>query len=105
MAIEVTASAAAKITALLDKNPGKTVRIWLTAGGCNGFRKNIDLVSPETGDHLVDSNGVTIAVDPSSLDLIGEAVIDWVSGVAGQHFDIRIPSASSSCGCGDSISL
>ena len=105
MSIDITPNAVSKLRSLLDDQPNAVVKLWVTSGGCNGFRKNLDIGPLPSDYQLFDINGVPLAVDPDSLDILNDSVIDWVTRFAGNHFDIRIASANSSCGCGDSFSL
>lgn len=103
--LELTASAANKIGELLSDQAGKAVRISISSGGCNGFKKEFSIDSISTDDLVVSIGNATVIIDPISSDIIGHAVIDWVTNFSGSFFDIKVPAATSSCGCGESFSL
>ena len=46
-----------------------------------------------------------LVVDPVSLDIIDDAVIDYKNNLSGSYFTVDIPSAISTCGCGTSFSI
>ena len=56
-------------------------------------------------DIAIEHNGVTVLVDPVSLDFLKGARIDFVDDLIGQSFKIDNPNATSSCGCGTSFSV
>ena len=50
-------------------------------------------------------NGVTLLIDPMSIQYLTGADIDYKESVEGSQFVIRNPNASSTCGCGSSFSV
>ena len=77
----------------------------VSAGGCNGFKKDLSISDQTVDDVIIAVGDVVFAMDPVTADLIGDARIDWINGVGGNYIDIKIASSTSSCGCGDSFSL
>jgi len=49
--------------------------------------------------------GVTLVVDPLSLQYLMGAEIDYSESLHGAQFVIRNPNAKSTCGCGSSFSV
>ncbi|MCY3988668.1 MAG: iron-sulfur cluster assembly accessory protein, partial [Gammaproteobacteria bacterium] len=47
---------------------------------------------------------VTLLVDPTSLQYLEGAEIDFKDDLSGARFVIRNPNAQSTCGCGSSFS-
>lgn len=105
MSVEITASAAARFAHLLRDMPGKVIRLCITAGGCNGFKKDLTIDSIASDDIVIELESARLVMDPMSAEMLSAAVIDWVTGINGSYIDIKIPSATSSCGCGDSFAL
>jgi iron-sulfur cluster insertion protein len=101
--VDVTLAALERFKILLASDPGKVVRFSVSSGGCNGFVKQISTGIVESDDILQTFDGVTLAVDPATATIAGDATIDWVQSLDGSYFEIRIPSATSGCGCGDSF--
>jgi iron-sulfur cluster assembly accessory protein len=77
--------------------------ILLEGGGCSGYRIRL---SP-TGDIPTDATMIseTIYSDSTSLDLLGDAVMDWIDDPFRPTFHFTPPTGASSCGCGSSFTL
>jgi len=102
-----TESAATKVRELLDEesNPALKLRVFVTGGGCSGFKYGFTFDDKiEDGDLQVEKRGVTLLVDPMSLQYLTGAEIDYKDDVDGAQFVIRNPNATTTCGCGSSFS-
>ncbi len=102
-----TDNAAAKVKQLIDEegNFDLKLRVFVTGGGCSGFQYGFtfdEAVSDD--DTTMQKNGVTLLIDPMSLQYLGGAEIDYQEGVEGAQFVIKNPNATSTCGCGSSFS-
>ena len=77
--------------------------ILLEGGGCSGYRIRL---SP-TGDIPTDATMIseTIYSDSTSVDLLGDAVMDWIDDPFRPTFHFTPPTGASSCGCGSSFTL
>jgi iron-sulfur cluster insertion protein len=77
--------------------------ILLEGGGCSGYKIKL---SP-TGDIPTDATMIspTIYSDSISLDLLGDAEMDWDDDPFRPSFKFTPPSGSHSCGCGSSFQL
>jgi iron-sulfur cluster insertion protein len=100
-----TDSAAAKVKQLIDEegNQELKLRVFVTGGGCSGFQYGFtfdEAVSED--DTSMEKNGVTLLIDPMSLQYLGGAEIDYQEGIEGAQFVIKNPNATSTCGCGSS---
>ena len=105
MTIDITSSAELAIENLCKTNK-KMVRLAIEAGGCHGFNKVWNLTEDINSDDVQYTCGEGILIiDQSSLDLIGNAKIDYLTGLQGQHFVLDVPSATNQCGCGSSFSI
>ena len=85
------------------------VRLALGGGGCAGFSYKWELIkSPseiDASDYSKAYDGWTFWLDKTSeLYLIGSTVNKKID-IAGSVIEIQAPLASSSCGCGESISF
>ncbi|MBF0272195.1 MAG: iron-sulfur cluster insertion protein ErpA [Magnetococcales bacterium] len=106
MSITLTPSAANKLSALLqeENNPQTKLRIFVSGGGCSGFKYGFTFDdTQEEADLLVESHGAKVLVDPTSLNYLAGAEVDYVEDLSGAQFVIRNPNAASSCGCGQSF--
>lgn len=103
----ISDGAARKIAAIMASEPaGSALRVEVLAGGCNGLQYKFDLTTEIAGDDLViERGGARVAVDPTSLDLLDGAELDYRDSLIGAHFAVGNPNAKSSCGCGTSFSV
>ncbi len=103
-----TDSAAAKVRQLIEeeKNPALKLRVFVSGGGCSGFQYGFTFdESVEDGDTQVENGGVTLLVDPMSVQYLMGAEIDYKEDLEGAQFIIRNPTATTTCGCGSSFSV
>jgi iron-sulfur cluster insertion protein len=103
----LSAPAAARIAEILAADPAaKALRVEVLAGGCSGLQYKFDLTEAQNDDDLViEASGATVFVDPTSLELLSGAELDYKDVLMGAHFAIQNPNATSSCGCGTSFSV
>ncbi len=106
MSLALTESAAQKVQALLQQqdNNNLKLRVFVSGGGCSGFQYGFtfDEEVRET-DEIIETLGVSLLVDPMSMDLLKGAEIDYQRSAQGESFVIRNPNAASTCGCGKSF--
>ncbi|MBI2509800.1 MAG: iron-sulfur cluster insertion protein ErpA [Betaproteobacteria bacterium] len=100
-------AAAAKVRQLIDEegNSELKLRVFVTGGGCSGFQYGFtfDEAAGED-DTSLQKGGVTLLIDPMSLQYLAGAEIDYQEGAEGAQFVIKNPNATSTCGCGSSFS-
>ncbi len=108
--ITVTPEAAKRLKNLLDKdqpnNPEAGIRFAIKSGGCSGFLYLPLTVAakPIPHDHIFESNGIRIFVDPKSLVIVKDTEIDHSNNLL-EGFIFKNPNAKSACGCGTSFDL
>ncbi len=105
--IALTPSAAARVAAIAGKQGKPAIlRLSVEGGGCSGFQYRFGLADAvEPGDITVETDGVTLAVDDISIDLVRGASVDYVESLGGAAFKVDNPNAASGCGCGTSFSV
>src|ERR1041384_7999110 len=105
--IDITPTAADKISALLQEN-GKTdhaLRIFVRGMSCSGPAYGMALDNEMRADDNVEEfNGVRIVVDPLSAQYVEGAQVDSVAGLMGAGFTVTNPSSASEGGCGGGCS-
>ena len=107
-AINFTEAAANKVAELIQEegNPDLMLRVYIQGGGCSGFQYGFSFDENENeGDTRVVTNGVTLLVDPMSMQYLMGAEVDYSEGLQGAQFIIRNPNATTTCGCGSSFSV
>jgi len=104
--IQLTEAAARRV-AFIAARQGKPamLRLSVDGGGCAGFTYKFELGQPEEGDAVATTDGVSLLVDPISLDLVQGSAVDFVEDLGGSAFRVTNPNAASGCGCGSSFSV
>ncbi len=103
-----TESAARKVGELIQEedNSELKLRVFISGGGCSGFQYGFTFDEQiEEGDTAVVKEGVTLLVDPMSVQYLMGAEIDYKEDLEGSQFVIRNPNATTTCGCGSSFSV
>jgi iron-sulfur cluster insertion protein len=103
-----TDAAAVKVGELIreEANPNLKLRVFVSGGGCSGFQYGFTFdEAVEEGDTCVENHGVTLLVDPMSIQYLMGAEIDYREDLEGAQFVIRNPNATTTCGCGSSFSM
>jgi len=103
-----TDAAADKVSELIEdeSNPELMLRVFVAGGGCSGFQYGFTFDEKiEDGDSQVENRGVTLLIDPMSVQYLMGAEIDYKEDMQGAQFVIRNPNASTTCGCGSSFSV
>jgi len=106
--IQFTDAAANKVLTLVtdEENPDLKLRVYVTGGGCSGFQYGFTFDEKvNEGDFTVDKNGVTMVVDPMSLQYLMGGIVDYTDGLQGSRFIVQNPNATTTCGCGSSFSV
>ena len=102
-----TDNAANKVKQLIEEegNPDLKLRVFVTGGGCSGFQYGFTFdEATNEDDTSMQKGGVTLLIDPMSLQYLDGAEIDYQEKIEGAQFVIKNPNASSTCGCGSSFS-
>ena len=105
--IILTSNAAKRVAAIaLRQSKPPVLRLAVDGGGCAGFTYRFALADAvEEGDVVASTDGVTLVVDPVSLDLVRGSAVDYVEDLGGASFKVTNPNAASGCGCGSSFSV
>ncbi len=105
--IALSTSAAARVASIAQRQGKPAIlRLSVEGGGCAGFQYRFGLAEGvEAEDVAVARDGVTLVVDPVSLDLVRGATVDFVESLGGAAFQVTNPNAASGCGCGTSFSI
>jgi iron-sulfur cluster insertion protein len=106
--LQFTSAAAHKVRELIaeEGNPQLKLRVYISGGGCSGFQYGFSFDEERAEDDLaVEREGVTLVVDPLSLQYLTGAEIDYSESLTGAQFVIRNPNAKTTCGCGSSFTV
>lgn len=106
--INLSARAVKKVRDLVaeEENDQLKLRVFITGGGCSGFQYGFtfdELIADD--DTALETEGVTLLVDPMSLQYLAGSVVDYTEGLEGSRFVVNNPNATATCGCGSSFSI
>lgn len=106
-AIDLTAAAATRVAAIAARQGKPAIlRLGVEGGGCAGFSYRFGLADAVDADDITSvRDGVTLVVDPVSIDLVRGCAVDFVESLGGAAFKVENPNAASGCGCGSSFSI
>ena len=97
----ITESAQRKVDQTLN---GKGfLGVHLEGGGCSGYQIKLNPSTDIPSDAKMLSE--TIFSDAISLELLGDAIMDWDNDPFRPSFHFTPPTGASSCGCGSSFTL
>jgi iron-sulfur cluster assembly protein len=105
-AISLTPSAVDYIRRLRTKEgkDGQALRVGVKAGGCSGFSYFLGFTSDRKAqDTVIEYDGLSVYVDPRSLEVLDGTVIDYQRGLLGAGIQFQNPRAQKTCGCGESF--
>jgi len=110
MTLTITEAAAAEIKKFIESenlSPEQVgLRVRVIPGGCSGFQYDLALdEAPESGDEVLEIQGIRVFVDPLSKRYLNGVEIDYVRSVMGSGFTFRNPNARGTCGCGSSFTV
>lgn len=89
-----------------EENPNLKLRVYITGGGCSGFQYGFTFDEKvNEGDTTIENSGVTLVVDPMSLQYLIGGTVDYTEGLEGSRFFVNNPNATTTCGCGASFSV
>lgn len=108
--VSISETAADKLNLIMteDKNPDLMLRILVESGGCHGFQYIFGLKSRKEiteEDGVFERNGACVVIDGTSLEVLRDATIDYVTELIGSQFKVTSPYTDSTCGCGSSFSF
>jgi iron-sulfur cluster assembly protein len=104
--LSVTSEAAERVKALLAQrqSPALGIRIGVRSKGCSGLSYTLEFAE-EKGpfDEVVETDGVTILIDPKATMFILGTEMDYVEDKLESGFVFRNPNEKGRCGCGESF--
>ena len=105
--ITVTEKAARHVANYLAKRGrGIGVRFGVRTSGCSGMAYKLEFVdSADPEDHVFESHGVKVLVDPKSLPYIDGTELDFVREGLNEGFKFNNPNIKDQCGCGESFNV
>ena len=106
--MDFTDTAARKVKTLIEEegNSDLKLRVYITGGGCAGFSYGFKFEeAAKEDDTCIENHGVTLLVDPMSVQYLAGSQVDYTEGLQGSQFIVNNPNAATTCGCGSSFSI
>ncbi len=81
------------------------LRLGVIGGGCSGLSYEMDFDQTRENDNVIDFDGFRVLLDPKSSVYLKGVTLDFQDGLKGKGFVFVNPSATNTCGCGESFSV
>ena len=107
-AINLTATAEARIAALMARAPEGSVGVKLSTPrrGCSGLAYSVDYVTEAVPfDEWIETPGGLFFIDGASVLYLIGSTMDWVEDDFTAGFVFANPNAKGACGCGESFTV
>ncbi len=107
MAVTLTEKAANHVSNYITKRgKGVGLRFGVRTSGCSGMAYTLEFVDePNPEDVQFDSFGVSVFVDPKSLQFLDGTELDFVREGLNEGFKFNNPNVKDECGCGESFNV
>ena len=79
------------------------LRVGVKGGGCSGFQYALALDEKRADDHVFEAAGISVLVDPASMQYVDGSTVDFTESFQGSGFEVSNPNVVASCGCGSSF--
>jgi len=85
---------------------GQALRVGVKAGGCSGYSYFLGFTTERrASDTVIEYDGLSVYVDPRSLEVLAGTEIDYERGLLGAGIQFKNPRVKKSCGCGESFTI
>ncbi|MDK9705021.1 MAG: iron-sulfur cluster assembly protein IscA [Sulfuritalea sp.] len=105
MPVTLSEPAAQHVAAYIAKRgKGVGIRLGVKTSGCSGMAYKLEFAdAPEPEDHVFESHGVKVLVDPKSLPYLEGTELDYTREGLNEGFKFNNPNVKDQCGCGESF--
>ena len=106
--MSLTEAAASRVKEIManTERPTAGLRVGVRNGGCAGMSYTMELAERvEPLDEVIEDKGVKVLIDPKAVLFLLGAEMDFKADRLGSSFSFRNPNETSSCGCGESVSI
>ena len=81
---------------------GGYVTLGVKGGGCSGFKYTWGISETKSNEEIIDN---ILLLDPMAIMYVIGSKIDYVTELGGSFLTVVNPTATSSCGCGESFGV
>ena len=105
MPVTLSESAARHVSNFIAKRgKGFGIRLGVKTSGCSGMAYKLEFAdASEPEDHVFESHGVKVLVDPKSLPYLEGTELDYTKEGLNEGFKFNNPNVKDQCGCGESF--
>jgi iron-sulfur cluster assembly protein len=106
--MSLTEAAAARVRSAIAKSdkPVIGLRVGVKNGGCAGMAYTVDYADAVLPlDEVIEDKGVKVLIDPKAVLFLLGSEMDVKTDRFSSTFIFRNPNETSSCGCGESVSI
>ena len=105
MPVTLSEPAAQHVAAYIAKRgKGVGIRLGVKTSGCSGMAYKLEFAdAPEPEDHVFESHGVKVLIDPKSLPYLEGTELDYTKEGLNEGFKFNNPNVKDQCGCGESF--
>ena len=105
--VTLSARAADHIAKFLAKRgKGVGIRLGVRTSGCSGMAYKLEFAdAAEPEDHVFESHGLKVIVDPKSLPYLDGTELDFTKEGLNEGFKFNNPNVKDACGCGESFNV
>ena len=105
MSVTLSEPAARHVANFIAKRgKGFGIRLGVKTSGCSGMAYKLEFAdASEPEDHVFESHGVKVLVDPKSLPYLEGTELDYTKEGLNEGFKFNNPNVKDQCGCGESF--
>jgi iron-sulfur cluster assembly protein len=107
MPVTLSAPAAKHVANFIAKRgKGVGIRLGVKTSGCSGMAYKLEFVdAANEEDHVFESFGVKVVIDPKSLPYLEGTELDYTKEGLNEGFKFNNPNVKDACGCGESFNV
>jgi iron-sulfur cluster assembly protein len=107
MAVTLSQPAAQHVANFIAKRgKGVGIRLGVKTSGCSGMAYKLEFADEANAeDHIFESHGVKVLVDPRSLPYLEGTELDYTREGLNEGFKFNNPNVKDACGCGESFNV
>ena len=89
---------------IAKRGKGVGIRLGVKTSGCSGMAYKLEFAdAPAPEDHIFESHGVKVLIDPKSLPYLEGTELDYTKEGLNEGFKFNNPNVKDQCGCGESF--